>query len=96
MKKKSRRKRAELWKQKLKIENDAPAAVKYPDFAAPSKKIFDSRVLNADDDFLKYRHREWELALETAAPLPEKTRPEQSRSARRRRSRTQSRAILDV
>ncbi|MGA8621683.1 MAG: hypothetical protein WB660_24570 [Candidatus Sulfotelmatobacter sp.] len=66
-------------KGEVKIENDALTAVKYPDFAARRKKIFGDRVLNADDDFLQYRHREWELAMETHSPLQEKTGPTRSR-----------------
>ena len=36
----------------------SPAA--WPDFAARQKAIFGDRVLNAVDDFLKYRHRDME------------------------------------
>ena len=32
----------------------------WPDFAARQKAIFGNRVLNAVDDFLKYRHRDTE------------------------------------
>ena len=34
--------------------------VEWPDFAARQQEIFGSRVLNAVDDFLRFRHREWE------------------------------------
>lgn len=37
-----------------------PSSAKWPDFAARSKKIFGDRVLSAVEDFLKYRHRDWE------------------------------------
>jgi hypothetical protein len=43
-------------------------------FAAWRKKWFGDEIPSAVKDFLEYRHREWELALETAPPLPEKTR----------------------
>jgi antitoxin (DNA-binding transcriptional repressor) of toxin-antitoxin stability system len=33
---------------------------KWPDFAARQQEIFGDRVLNAVDDFLQFRHREWE------------------------------------
>jgi len=33
---------------------------KYPDFAARRKKIFGDRVVDAVEDFLKHRHRDWE------------------------------------
>jgi hypothetical protein len=33
--------------------------VKYPDFEARSKKIFGDRVLNAVEDFLRDRDRDW-------------------------------------
>ena len=39
-------------------KQDIPAA--WPDFAARQKAIFGDRVLNAVDDFLKYRHRDME------------------------------------
>ena len=34
--------------------------VQYPDFAARQREIFGDRVLDAVDDFLRFRHREWE------------------------------------
>jgi hypothetical protein len=83
MKKKSSGKRAKRGKERLKPESDAPSAVKYPDFAARIEKIFGNRILDADDDFLKYRHREWELAMETGAPLAEKIQPMPARRSAR-------------
>ncbi len=42
-------------------ENETPPkAVEWPDFAARQREIFGDRVLNAVDDFLRFRHREWE------------------------------------
>jgi hypothetical protein len=38
----------------------ASSALTWPDFAARRKKIFGDRVLSVVDDFLKYRHRDWE------------------------------------
>jgi hypothetical protein len=32
--------------------------IEWPDFEARSKKIFGDRVINAVDEFLKYRHRD--------------------------------------
>ncbi len=83
MKKNSKMQNAERAKGETRTANDTPSAVKYPDFAARMKKIFGNRVLDAGDDFLKYRHREWELAIETDAPLPKKTRPTQGRRSAR-------------
>ena len=57
MKKKSRGKRIERGKEKLKIENDAPPAFKYPDFASRRKKMFGNRVLTVVDDLIKDRGR---------------------------------------
>jgi len=34
--------------------------VEWPDFAARQQEVFGDRVLNAVDDFLRFRHREWE------------------------------------
>ena len=39
---------------------ERPKPVAWPDFAARQREIFGDRVLNAVDDFLRYRHREWE------------------------------------
>ena len=41
-------------------QHGLPSAVKWPDFAARSKKILGDRVLSTVEDFLKYRHRDWE------------------------------------
>lgn len=38
----------------------AKSTVEWPDFAARQREIFGERVLNAVDDFLRFRHREWE------------------------------------
>jgi len=37
-----------------------PQPVEWPDFAARQRAIFGDHVLNAVDDFLRFRHREWE------------------------------------
>ena len=34
--------------------------VEWPDFAARQQEVFGERALNAVDDFLRFRHREWE------------------------------------
>jgi hypothetical protein len=60
MRKNSKKQKAERTKGEIRTANDTPSAVKYPDFPARMKKIFGDRVLDAGDDFLKYRHREWE------------------------------------
>jgi len=92
-----KKQKAERPKEETKINNDAPPAAKWPDFAACAEEIFGDRVLGTGDDFLKYRHREWELAMETGSPLREKTRPTQvRRSARRPGSRAKGTTILDV
>ena len=42
-------------------EKDTPQKpVEWPDFAARQQEVFGDRVLNAVDDFLRFRHREWE------------------------------------
>ena len=41
-------------------ESQEKKPVEWPDFAARQQEIFGDRVLNAVDDFLRYRHREWE------------------------------------
>jgi antitoxin (DNA-binding transcriptional repressor) of toxin-antitoxin stability system len=42
-------------------ETETPKLPKeWPDFAARQQEIFGDRVLNAVDDFLRFRHREWE------------------------------------
>lgn len=42
-------------------EKDAQTKpVQWPDFAARQREVFGDRVLNAVDDFLKHRHRDWE------------------------------------
>jgi hypothetical protein len=38
---------------------------KWPDFAARAKELLGDRVF---DDFLNYRHREWELTLAESTP----------------------------
>lgn len=41
-------------------ESGEKKPVKWPDFAARQQEIFGDRVLNAVDDFLRFRHRESE------------------------------------
>ncbi|MFZ3343033.1 MAG: hypothetical protein WA609_02135 [Terriglobales bacterium] len=41
-------------------ESQEKKPVKWPDFAARQQEIFGDGVLNAVDDFLRFRHREWE------------------------------------
>jgi hypothetical protein len=43
--------------------------VQRPDFEAQAKKILGDRVLYSEQDFLTYRHREWELGI-AKDPLP--------------------------
>ena len=44
-------------------------------FAAWRKKWFGDELPSAVKDFLEYRHREWELAMETGSPLGTRTWP---------------------
>ena len=37
-----------------------PKPTEWPDFEARAKLVFGDRVLNAVDDFIRNRHREWE------------------------------------
>lgn len=39
-------------------QQEKPA--KWPDFAARQQEIFGDRTLDAVDDFLRHRHRQWE------------------------------------
>ena len=57
MKKNSRKQTANRAKE-IKIENNAPPVVNWPDSDARRKKIFGNRVLNTVEDFLKSRHRD--------------------------------------
>ena len=41
-----------------KEARDNPA--QWPDFAARQREVFGDRVLSAVDDFLRFRHRDWE------------------------------------
>ena len=41
-------------------ENRASGPVEWPDFEARQREIFGDRVLAAADDFLQFRHRDWE------------------------------------
>ena len=41
-------------------ESQEQKPIKWPDFAARQQAIFGDRVLNAVDDFLRFRHRESE------------------------------------
>ncbi|MGB9235384.1 MAG: hypothetical protein WCC04_13295 [Terriglobales bacterium] len=42
-------------------EKEAQAKpAQWPDFAARQREVFGDRVLNAVDDFLRFRHRDWE------------------------------------
>jgi len=41
-------------------ENQGKKPVKWPDFATRQQEMFGDRALNAVNDFLRFRHREWE------------------------------------
>ena len=60
------------------------------DFAAYKKAVLADPASRAViEDFLKNRHREWELEMETDPPLPEETAPNHAqRPERRGRGRT--------
>lgn len=79
MTKNSKKQKAERVQRETKIKSDVPSAIKYPDFAARRKKIFGDRALNAVDDFLKYRHREWELEMEADLKARQDARIDQTR-----------------
>jgi hypothetical protein len=55
LRKKARRAKGKEPKQPAPL-----SALKYPDFAARSKKIFGDRVLNVVEDLLKDRDRDWD------------------------------------
>jgi hypothetical protein len=57
MKKNSKKQTAERAQRETKIKDDAPSAVRYPDFAARRKKIFGDRVLTVVDDLIRDRGR---------------------------------------
>lgn len=38
----------------------AKTPMEWPDFEGRQREVFGDRVLNAVDDFLRFRHREWE------------------------------------
>jgi hypothetical protein len=57
MKKSSKKQTAKRAKE-IRIENNAPPVVNWPDSDARRKKIFGNRVLNTVEDFLKSRHRD--------------------------------------
>jgi hypothetical protein len=59
VKNKSKKQTAKRPKE-TEVKAKAPSAASWPDFAARRKKIFGDRILNAVEDFLKYRHRNWE------------------------------------
>jgi hypothetical protein len=63
------------------VNPEASPKVEWPDFAARRKQIFGDRVF---EDFLKYRHREWELGIGLDPPLSDETRPAQPRRSARR------------
>jgi hypothetical protein len=65
-----------------KIRNTSPAAGAEFNFAEYKKAILaDPRARKVVEDFLKYRHREWELGLENDITASRETQAGQKRKS---------------